>query len=601
MCETYICQPFIAFFRKMDRIWNKLTEFLRYKAKSVRLSEQPSFREFESMRNVFMSFLIFMVIYPAHADKPVVSDAYRQGRSMAMSQHGMVATSHVLASQVGVDILRAGGTAADAAVAIAATLGVVESPSIGIGGDAWFLYYEADTKTVHAFNGSGRSPKALTREYFASKERERIVETSWESVTVPGAVDAYDQLLKRFGNMTFEEVLQPAIRYAEDGFVVHEVVGTIWFGQSSRLRQDDWSKKIWLNDGKTPTTGSVFKVPALADTLRTIAVDGRGAFYKGSIAKEIVRYAQESGGWLTEDDFASHSGEWVTPISADYRGYTVWQCPPNGQGVAVLLMLNILEGYDLGTMGYNSPEYIHHMIEAKKLAYADVKHTVGDPNLGEIPLDTLLSQEYAAKRRSLIDAGATMEVPDPGISQHSDTAYMTVVDAEGNACSFINSLFGPFGSGITGGSTGILLQNRGNGFTLEKGHFNEYAPGKRPFHTIIPGMLTKDDALYMSYGLMGGAMQPQGHVQFLSAHLDHGLNIQEAMDAPRWRHMEDKLVRLEQGSAEELTRGLEALGHEIKEGIFLLYGSAQAIRVHPETGVLQGASDPRRDGVALGW
>lgn len=553
------------------------------------------------MRAIFTSFLLSSVIFSAHAEKPIVSDAYRQGRSMSMSQHGMVASSHQLASQVGVDILRAGGTAADAAVAMAATLGVVESPSIGIGGDAWFLYYEARTKTVHAFNGSGRSPQNLSREYFASKERERIVETSWESVTVPGALDAYDHLLNRFGNMELAEVLQPAIRYADEGFVVHEVVGTIWFGQSSRLRQDRWSKQIWLNDGKTPETGSVFKVPALADTLRTIAAGGRDTFYKGPIAKEIVRYAQESGGWLTEADFAKHVGEWVTPISTDYRGHTVWQCPPNGQGVAVLLMLNILEGYDLASMGYNTPQYLHHMIEAKKLAYTDVQHTVGDPNRGEIPLETLLSKEYAATRRSLIDAGAAMNAPDSGIPRHSDTAYMTVVDSEGNACSFINSLYGPFGSGITGGNTGVLMQNRGNGFTLEKGHFNEYAPGKRPFHTIIPGMVTKDGGLYMSYGLMGGDMQPQGHVQFLCAHLDHGLNIQEAMDAPRWRHMEEKLVRLEQGTPGETAAGLETLGHEVKEGIFLLYGSAQAIRVLPETGVLQGASDPRRDGAALGW
>jgi len=545
--------------------------------------------------------LLLAYAMPAAA-KDIVSDPHRQGRSMAMSENGMVASSHALASLAGLDILRMGGNAMDAAVAVAATLGVVEPPSIGIGGDAWMLYYDAKMKQVYALNGSGRSPRNLPRSYFDTKDVKEIGETTWEAVTVPGAVDAYATGLERFGTMPLSELLAPAIHYAENGFPVTEVAGTIWFTQLGKLNSDAWSRKTWLtDDAKPPAIGSMFKVPALAATLRTIAQGGRDAFYEGPIAEEIVRYANESGGWLTMEDFAAHRSEWVDPISTTYRGYRVYQCPPNGQGIAVLMMLNILEGYDLGAMELNSPEYLHRMFEAKKLAYADVKKAVGDPVRGAIPVETLLSKEYAAERRKQIEPGKVLEEVDPGFSQFSDTAYMTVVDKEGNACSFINSLFGPFGTGITGGSTGILLQNRGNGFTLEEGHFNEYAPGVRPFHTIIPGMVTKDGGLYMSYGLMGGAMQPQGHVQFLAAHIDQGLNIQEAMDMPRWRHMNGVEVRIEDGLRERVEADLETIGHQIARGHYLLMGSAQAILVHPDTGVLHGASDSRRDGIAIGW
>jgi gamma-glutamyltranspeptidase/glutathione hydrolase len=538
----------------------------------------------------------------AQDDKPVISDPHRQGRSMVVARNGMVASSHPLASLAGLDMLRAGGTAMDAAVAMAATLGVVEPMSIGIGGDAWFLYYEAKTGKVYAFNGSGRSPKALAREYFDAKEVKRIEGASWESVTVPGAVDAYAQGVERFGNLPLSKLLEPAIYYAENGYGVTEIVATIWATQLGKLKRDEWSATFWLNeDGRAPETGDVFQNPALAESLRKIAEGGRDAFYEGPIAEEIARYARETGGWLNEEDFAAHRGEWVDPISTNYRGYEVYQCPPNGQGMAVLIMLNILEGFALPEMTFNSPGYKHLLIEAKKLAYADLGKYLGDPARGEIPLQGLLSKEYAAERRKLIDPKKAMPFPEAGVPKHGDTAYMTAVDREGNACSFINSLFSSFGSGKSGGSTGILLQNRGNGFTLENGHFNEYKPGVRPYHTIIPGMVTRDGKLYMSYGLMGGDMQPQGHVQFLLAHLDHGLNLQEAIDVPRWRHMEGMEVRLEHGTPEDTADALAAMGHDVKPANYLSFGSAQAIIRDRDTGVLRAGSDSRRDGQAIGY
>ena len=533
--------------------------------------------------------------------KTVISDPYRAGRSMAMAKKGMVASSHPLGTLAGLEILQQGGSAMDAAVAVATTLGVVEPAMIGVGGDAFFLYYDAKTKKVYAYNGSGRSPKGLSREYFEGKEKKSIDGKTWEAVTVPGAVDAYAAGIERFGKLSLKEVLQPAIRNAREGFPVHEVVGTVWASQVGKLKRDDYAKTMKLVDDRAPEVGSIFVDEALAKTLEAIANGGRDAFYKGDIAKEIVRVSDEAEGWLTLEDFAAHTGDWVEPVSVNYRGYDVWQCPPNGQGSAALLMLNILEGFDLASMEFNSPEYLHLLIEAKKLAYADIEKFFGDPARGDIPVETLLSKEYAAKRRALIDPAKAAEAVDPGTPLKGDTAYMTVVDSEGNACSFINSLFSAFGTGIVAGETGIFMQNRGEGFTLEKGHFNEYAPGVRPFHTIIPGMVTKDGTMYMSYGLMGGSMQPQGHVQFLLAHLDFGFNIQQANDIPRWRHESGLTVRLESGTPQETMDALAAMGHDTKPGAYVQMGGAQAIMYDPESGVLLGSSDPRKDGMALGY
>ncbi len=530
--------------------------------------------------------------------KPIIADAYRQGRSMVIARHGMVASSHPLATQAGLDMLRAGGSAMDAAVAVASTLGVVEPMSIGIGGDAWMLYYEAKTGKVYALNGSGRSPVGLTRDHF--KDGDKI--NGWASVTVPGAVDAYWTGHQKFGKLAWKDLFQPAIRHADEGYPVAEIIGTMWSTAAGKLARDTWSKQCWLmSDGKAPKVGEVMKLPKLAASLKTIADGGRDAYYKGPIAAEIVRYAKESGGFFTAEDFANTHSDWVDAISTNYRGYEVYQCPPNGQGAGVLMMLNILEGYDLPKMTFNSPEYLHLLIEAKKLAYADLYKFVGDPARGELPIKGLLSKDYAAERRKLIDPAKAAAEVKPGIPKTGDTACFSVVDAEGNACSFINSNFANFGSGITGGATGIILQNRGEGFTLEKGHFNEYKPGVRPYHTIIPGLVTKDGKLYMTYGLMGGDMQPQGHVQFLLAHLDHGFNLQQAIDIPRWKHEDGVKVYLEQGNAPATFDGLKALGHEVTQANFLTFGSAQAISRDPDTGVLFGASDSRRDGLALGY
>lgn len=529
------------------------------------------------------------------------ANPYRAGRSMTMSRHGIVASEHTLATLAGVDMLRSGGSAMDAALAAAATVAVVEPMMTGPGGDAFILYYEAKTGQVHALNGSGRAPAALTLDYFRDHGKDRIDARSWEAVTVPGAVDAWCEAHQRFGKKQLADVLEPAIRYARDGFAVTEVVSLAWGAYGRQLSEDRWARETYLVDGEPPALGTVFKNPNLAHSLQLIADGGRDAFYRGPIAEEIVRYAQETGGFLTTSDFASHTSTWVEPIHTDYRGYEVYQCPPNGQGIGVLMMLNILEGYDLQAMRFNSPEYLHTLIEAKKLAYADLYRYVADPDAGPVPTAELLSKDYAARRRELIDPQHAAASVDFGLPVGSDTTYLTAIDDEGNACSFINSLYSAFGSSIVGGKTGILLQNRGDGFTLEEGHPNQLAPGKRPYHTIIPGMVLKDGKLYMSYGLMGGAMQPQGHVQFLLAHLEFGLNIQEAADVPRWRHLDGARVLLEHGTPKETMQALEALGHDVDPANLSEFGSAQAVLVHPETGTYFGASDPRRDGAAIGF
>ena len=529
------------------------------------------------------------------------ANPYRAGRSMTMSRHGIVASEHYLASLAGLDMLRSGGSAMDAAVAVAATLNVVEPMMTGAGGDVFILYYEAATGKVHALNGSGHAPRKLTMDYFRDHDRHSINDHSWEAVTVPGAVDAWLTAHEKFGRLPLEKVFAPAIHHAEEGYPISEIVGMAWNAYGRALQRDRWARETYLVDGKPPKIGTVFKNPRLAKSLRQIAAGGRDAFYRGPIAKEIVRYAQETGGFLTMEDFAAHHSDWVEPITTNYRGYDVYQCPPNGQGIGVLLMLNILEGFDLPKMKFDSPEYLHLLIEAKKLAYADLHRYVADPRKSRVPVKELLSKAYAARRRKLIDLQKAAPDVEPGLPVGSDTTYFTVIDAEGNAVSFINSLYSAFGSGIVGGSTGIMLQNRGAGFTLEEGHPNQYAPGKRPYHTIIPGMVLKDGKLYLSYGLMGGAMQPQGHVQFLLAHLDHGLTIQEAMDVPRWRHMSGLEVRLEHGTPRATMAALRALGHEVRPANLSDFGSSQAILVDPKTGTYFGASDPRRDGMALGY
>ncbi len=533
-------------------------------------------------------------------ERGIRANPYRAGRTLTMSRHGIVASSHFLASQAGLDMLRSGGLAMDAAVATAAALTVVEPMMTGMGGDVFYLYYEAKTGKIYGLNGSGHSPRGLSREHFRLKEKEEIEWDSWEAVTVPGAVDAWAAGLDRFGSKSMAEVLASAIRYAEEGFPVTETVGRLWKAFESSSPKDPWAKRTYLVDGKAPALASVFKNPNLAKSFRQIASGGRDAFYRGPIAKEIVRYADESGGFLTMEDFEAHASAWVEPISVNYHNFDVYQIPPNGQGIAVLLMLNILEALDIASIKHNSPEYLHILIEAKKLAYADLHQYVADPDSGKLPTTGLLSKEYALERSKLIDPDKAASSVSFGLPEGCDTVYLTAIDHEGNAASFINSIYHSFGSGIVGGETGILLQNRGTGFTLEPGHVNEYAPNKRPFHTIIPGMVLKDDKLYLSYGLMGAPMQPQGHVQFLLNHIDFGMTIQEAIDTPRFRHISGLEVLLEHGTPRETMDALRKKGHIIVPRGSEFFGGSQAILVDPATGTFLGASDPRKDGAALG-
>ncbi|MEE2775648.1 MAG: gamma-glutamyltransferase [Acidobacteriota bacterium] len=528
------------------------------------------------------------------------ANPYRAGRSRAMGRHGCVASSHPLATLAGLDCLRTGGTAMDAAITTAATLAVVEPMMTGIGGDAFFLHWDAATKELTGLNGSGRSPAALERDHFERAGIAEIATDSWEAVTVPGAVAAWHAGWEHFGSRPFAELLAPAIDHAEGGFPVGDVVGAAWRAYEDRLRPDRHARANYLAGDAAPGAGSIFRSPELGRSLRVVAEGGPEAFYRGPIAAEICRYSEETGGFLQPSDFAAHESRWVDPIQTTFRGHRIAQIPPNGQGLAVLLMLNLLETADLQGMGHSSIDYLHHLIEIKKIAYSDLHRWVADPEHANVPVQSLLSAEYAAGRRTLVDPQKAAHDTTPGSPNGHDTVYLSVVDEAGNAVSFINSLFDAFGSKIVGGDTGILLHNRGCGFTLQSGHPNEYGPGKRPFHTIIPGMVLRDDELYLSYGVMGGPFQPQGHLQFLLSHLEFGLSIQEAIDLPRWRHTEETTVLLEHGTSEKTMKGLENRGHDVLPAHGSAFGGAQAIQIGPDATRI-GASDPRKDGCALAY
>jgi gamma-glutamyltranspeptidase/glutathione hydrolase len=516
-----------------------------------------------------------------------------------MGRNGMVSTSHPFATLAALDMLRAGGSAMDAAITAAAVLSVVEPMMTGLGGDVFMLIYESQVKRIRGLNGSGRAPTYLSREHFGNSAEINL--DSWESVTVPGAVDAWAVALQRFGTQSFKDVLLPAIHYAEEGFPVTEAVARLWAENEEALNKDEWAKLTYLPQGRAPQPGEVFQNPNLAKSLRLIAEGGRDAFYRGPIAKEIVRYADESGGFLKLDDFRSHESAWVSPLSANYRGYEVFQCPPNGQGLAVLMMLNMLSGLEINRLRHNSAEYLHLLIEMKKLAYADLERYVSDPDRGEVPVIKLLSKGYLSQRMAQIDPRKAAPSVPPGRPFGRDTVCLSVVDRERNAVSLIQSIFHPFGSKIVGGDTGILLHNRGAGFSLQRDHPNEYSPLKRPFHTIIPGMVLLDGAFHMSYGVTGGSMQPQGHLQFLLNHLDFGMNLQEAIDCPRWRHTEGVDVKLEHGHPRAIAEVLHKLGHRVFASPGSEFGGAHAVMIDPETGTFLGAADPRKDGCALGF
>lgn len=525
-----------------------------------------------------------------------------QSRSPVYGKRGMVATSQPLAVAAGLELLARGGTAADAAIAAAAALNVTEPTSTGIGGDAFALYYEATTGSVHALNGSGRAPSALTLERLQREGfGEQLPPFHAYTVTVPGAASAWEALLRRFGKFSFADVLTPAIRLAREGFPVSPITAYFWErGAARQLAAAPNGQELTLG-GRAPHAGEVFINPGLARTFETLATEGARALYEGRISQSIVDVVQQAGGCLTREDLAAHTAEWVTPIGVNYRGLRMWECPPNGQGLAALLALQVLDGFDVGAP--LSVARLHVQIEALRLAFADARWFVSDPAFGEIPLDRLLCAEYAAQRRALVNLGqATLDVRRGTPLAASDTVYLTVVDGDGNACSLINSNYMGFGTGIVPKGWGFTLQNRGHNFSLVAGHPNCVAPGKRPYHTIIPGMVTRaDGSLYASFGVMGGFMQPQGHVQVLSALLDDGLNPQAALDMPRFCLEEDGTVALEDGISPEVAAQLAQMGHRVRVvrgWERALFGRGQVITRAPD-GVLCGGSDLRADGCAM--
>lgn len=546
---------------------------------------------------------------PRRGDRP--AGWAQQTRSAVMALNGAAATSQPLAAQAGLRLLMQGGNAVDAAVAMAATLTVVEPMMVGAGGDMFALVYLAESGELLGLNGSGRAPTGMTIDFLASKGFGAMPSSGIYSVTVPGAVDGWDQLLQRAGTMTFAQVLQPAIEYAEQGFPVTEVIAGDWESSVAKLKGDPDSAGTWLVEGRAPRVGEIFTNPSLARTYRLLASEGRDAFYKGEIARAIVAESRSLGGLMTLEDLADHTSTWVEPIHTNYRGYEVYELPPNGQGVAALEMLNLLEGYDLASLGPESPRFWHLLIEAKKLAYADLAAHLADPAFSPVPVEQMLSKEYAARQRHRIDQNRAassfpsgLSLTDPGLlarMEHGDTVYLTVGDRWGNMVSFINSLYSGFGSGITVGDTGILLQNRGALFSLDPRHPNRLEPGKRPYHTILPAFVMKDGQPWLSFGVMGGDQQAQGHVQVLINMIDFGMNVQAAGDAARFHHSQlANTVALESAVAPNVPRELRRMGHRLVQEMGT-FGGYQAIRFDPVTGAYQAGSDPRKDGLAVGY
>ncbi len=524
----------------------------------------------------------------------------RQGgtRSVVRALNGMVATSQPLASAAGLRILQQGGNAIDAAIAAAAVLCVVEPMMVSPGGDLFALLWDANKKELKALNASGRSPKALSIDALKQRGFTRMPQHGIHSVTVPGAVDGWATLLKSHGTMTLAQVLQPAIEYAERGYPVSEIIATDWKDGLQHKGNADFAA-TFLPNGKAPVAGDIFTNKNLAATLRLIAKEGRDVMYKGALADKLLKFAQAQGGLHTKEDFANHTSNWVEPISTTYRGHTVYELPPNNQGLAALQMLNILEGFDVKSLGHNTAAYLHLLVEAKKLAFIDRAKHIADPAFYQAPLAQLLSKDYAAELRKRIDLTHVASDSDGGPRGGEDTVYLTVVDKDRNAVSFIQSIFSAFGSGLVAGDTGIVLHNRGGGFSFNPQSNNRLEGGKRPFHTLIPGMVLKDGKPWLSFGVMGGDMQAQGHVQVLLNMIEFAMDVQQAGEQPRFRHFENGLA-LESAIGAEVRKELEKRGHKLTTA-FGAFGGYQAIMIDPVTGALAGGSDPRKDGCALGW
>lgn len=544
----------------------------------------------------------------------VMPQPYQTGRSVVMAPHGMVATSQPLAAQAGLDILRKGGSAVDAAIAVNAMLGLVEPMSCGIGGDLFAIVWDAKSKKLHGLNASGRSPYNATRSFFAAKGLTEIPLYGPYAWSVPGCVSGWEELHKRFGALPLADILLPSIQYAEAGFPVSEKIAASWAASAAALRTIPDSALVYLPDGKAPGAGTIFKNPALARAYREVGAGGAAAFYKGRIAQEIVAYSTKHQGLFALKDFEDHTSTWVEPVSTQYRGYDIWELPPPGQGIAVLQMLNVLSGYDLKKMGPTSADYWHLFVEAKKLAYADRARFYADPDFAKLPTAELISMPYAERRRQLIAmdrARTDQPAGDPKLGQ-ADTVYLSVVDKDRNCVSFIQSNYHGFGSRHAPATLGFALQNRGNLFALDAKHLNRLEPHKRPFHTIIPAMVTKDGQPWLVFGVMGGDMQAQGHVEVLVNMIDFGMNVQEAGEAPRLEHVgsptptgkpgdkDGGTIHAERGIPAAVITELVRRGHHVR-GVPTNGGGYQAIWIDPRTNMLHGGSEYRKDGCAVGY
>lgn len=538
-----------------------------------------------------------------------------QSRSAIVARHGIVAASHPLAAQAGLDVLRSGGNAADAAIAANAVIGLTEPMSCGIGGDLFAIYWDAKSGKLHGLNASGRSPYELNRQVFADKGLETIPTSGPLCWSVPGCISGWEALRERFGTRPLSDLLRPAIAHAANGFPITEIIGDDWNRSARSLSRWPTTSATYFPHGRAPQIGEVFRNPQLAASLQAIADGGPPAFYQGPISEKIVAFSQANGGFFSREDFADHRAEWVEPISTNYRGYELWELPPNGQGLAALQMLNILEPHDVKALGHNSAPYLHLLIEAKKLAFADRAKFYADPTFEKTPVDVLASKTYAQARAKRIDPQKAAVDTPPGnpLLEQGDTIYLTVVDKDRNCCSFIQSNFYGWGSQVVPGDVGFVLQNRGAWFALDEKHANRLEPHKRPFHTIIPAMVTRDGRPWLCYGVMGGDMQPQGHVQVLVNMVDFGMNVQAAGDAARIRHFGSAeptgqpakpnggTVAVESGVPEATREQLRKLGHRVTDQETGAFGGYQGIWIDWEHGTLQGGSDPRKDGCAAGY
>ena len=561
------------------------------------------------MKNLYSATLLLLIFQSFSQDR-VTGEPFAT-RSEVIAENGMVATSHPLATQIGLDILKNGGNAIDAAIAANAAIGLMEPTGNGIGGDLFAIIWMENDKKLYGLNASGRSPKNLKLDYFKNNNFTKIPAYGPLPVSVPGCVDGWFEMHEKFGNLKMKEILEPAIFYAENGFPVSELVSYYLKISARNFSKYPNFNETYLIDGFAPNKGQIFKNKDLANTLRIISKEGRSGFYEGKVAKVISEFIINQGGFLSYDDLKNHKSDWIEPVSTSYRGYDVWELPPNGQGIAALQILNLLEKFDIKSMGFGSAEYIHHFVEAKKIAFADRSKYYADMDFNEIPVDYLISKEYAEKRRKEINPTKASRRVKAGDIENGDTIYLTVADKDGNMVSLIQSNYRGMGSGMVPPGLGFMLQDRGELFSLDENHFNVYEPEKRPFHTIIPAFITKNNKPYISFGLMGGAMQPQGHAQIVINIVDFEMNLQEAGDAPRIRHVSNQQptggdmfdggeLSLESGFDYKEIRRLMKYGHKV---VFSLgsFGGYQAIMYDEKLGVYFGASESRKDGSAMGY